>query len=113
MAHINVEDHNLGRHIQIDNADIGYEVAPNDPCHCRDIAGHAQVTVGGTTYTTTYTARVCDFGEPGNTRAGATTPDIFTIFLGDNSYHAGVPSSNLEGGNVQLHKNCQAGCDSN
>src|SRR2546428_3760387 len=93
MAHINVEDHDTGRHIKIDGTVNDGAITcygPGDqfaiagggnPLLCRTFSGTATSTNNGITTTCPYMAEVCDFGEPGNTRAGANPPDKFGIHL--------------------------------
>ena len=67
-----------------------------NPCQCRSFSGDG--TSDGTPVT--YTAEVCDEGEPGNSPNGT---DRFRIELSDGYTAIGNP---IVGGNIQLHKPC-------
>lgn len=108
MAHLNLIDHNTGRHVKVQSAtSYGPGSFFGDPCRCRQFEGSA--TSNGTPVT--YIATVCDFGEPGNAPKGT---DKFGILLSD-GYSVGVETDPvIEGGNIQLHKACpQEGCNGN
>ena len=102
MVHVNVVDHNLGRHIKLQAPETAtsYGPAGPDPCRCREFRGVGTQTLNNETTSVSGTVRVCDFGEPGNAPKGT---DVFSITL-DNGYSAtGDP---IIGGNIQLHKQC-------
>ncbi|WP_345985407.1 choice-of-anchor P family protein [Sulfurimonas sp. HSL-1656] len=83
-GHINVVDHDLGVHIQ------GYSVSSfNVSGTCATFSGMAKVD-HQSGYT--YTAEVCDNGEPGDT-------DTFSVSVTSGYANSGV----LTGGNIQLH----------
>lgn len=102
MVHVNVVDHNFGRHIKLQAplTPDSYRPSPRDVCHCREFDGVGTQTLNNVTNDVTGTVTVCDFGEPGNAPKGT---DVFSITL-DNGYSAtGDP---IIGGNIQLHKQC-------
>jgi hypothetical protein len=109
MVHVNVVDHNLGRHISIQAPLSSTSYAPASDfgtvCQCRRFQGTGTSTNLGMTSSVTADVEVCDKGEPGNAPKGS---DVFWISLSDGYSALGNP---IIGGNVQLHKQCrQAGC---
>jgi hypothetical protein len=83
---------------------IGYGSDPADPDHCRvwSGAGDANFKDLNRTSTGTFSAKACDFGEPGrgnDTMCFRVTTTAGVYIRGD-----GVASSKvLNGGNIQLH----------
>ncbi len=99
MAHLNLVDHNSGRHVKIESATSygpSFFFELGNPCRCRSFSGDG--TSDGTPVT--YTVEVCDEGEPGNSPNGT---DRFRIELSDGYTAIGNP---IVGGNIQLHKPC-------
>lgn len=99
MVHVNVVDHNSGRHIKLHTA-LSYGPGDRDPCHCREFSGAGTQTLNNITTDITGTVEVCDFGEPGNHPKGT---DVFEIAVPGYS----ATGSPIIGGNVQLHKQCK------
>lgn len=112
-GHVNVVDHNDGTHIKGLNVDAYWRLG--DPQSlCRMFQGDAEMN--GTTGLR-YHVEVCDYGEPGR-------DDRFRIIVmdaaGNQLYFADDSSSakvcdtdeprcgDLDGGNIQLHKPCDA-----
>ena len=112
-GHVNFVDHNDGTHIQGVNVDTYWRLG--DPQSlCRLFVGDAEMN--GTTGLR-YHVEVCDYGEPGR-------DDRFRIivfdaagtmlYFADDSSSAKVCDANeprcgdLDGGNIQLHKPCDA-----
>lgn len=110
-GHLNLIDHTDGSHLKGVNVDF-YQVVSDDPEHCRVFAGDAVFNgVPGHRYV----AAVCDYGEPGRDdrfRVGVSLGGR-DVYFADN--FDGTPSpagGELDGGNIQLHKNPQK-CPSN
>lgn len=103
MVHVNVVDHNTGRHIKIQNPLSPDSYRPGtffgDPCECRSFNGTGTQTLDGVESPVTAYVEVCDHGEPGNAPKGT---DAFVIAF-DGYFAMGDP---IIGGNIQLHKKC-------
>lgn len=113
LGHVNVVDHNDGTHIKGVNVDT-YARLGDPQSLCRMFEGDAEMN-GATGLR--YHVEVCDYGEPGR-------DDRFRIIVfgsdGSELYFADDSSSaktcgpeeprcgDLDGGNIQLHKNCDA-----
>jgi len=113
LGHVNFVDHNDGTHIQ--GVDVDTYARLGDPQSlCRMFEGDAKMN-GASGFR--YHVEVCDYGEPGR-------DDRFRIVLFDSAgtqvYFADDSDStktcpadeprcgDLDGGNIQLHKNCDA-----
>jgi hypothetical protein len=113
LGHVNFVDHNDGTHIQGVNVDT-YARLGDPQSLCRMFEGDA--TMNGESGFR-YHVEVCDYGEPGR-------DDRFRIIVFDSAgaeiYFADDSDStktcatdeprcgDLDGGNIQLHKNCDA-----
>jgi hypothetical protein len=111
LGHVNVVDHNDGTHIQGVNVDT-YARLGDPQSLCRMFEGDAEMDHASGFR---YHVEVCDYGEPGR-------DDRFRIMVfdgaGNEVYFADDSSSekvcdpdeprcgDLDGGNIQLHKNC-------
>jgi len=112
-GHVNFVDHNDGTHIQGLNVDTYWRLG--DPQSlCRMFEGDAQMN--GTTGLR-YHVEVCDYGEPGRDdrfRIMVFAADGTALYFADDSSSAKVCDANeprcgdLDGGNIQLHKPCDA-----
>jgi hypothetical protein len=112
-GHVNVVDHNDGTHIKGLNVDAYWRLG--DPQSlCRMFEGDAEMN--GTTGLR-YHVEVCDYGEPGRDdrfRIMVFAADGTALYFADDSSSAKVCDANeprcgdLDGGNIQLHKPCDA-----
>ncbi|MBI4168786.1 MAG: hypothetical protein HY510_02470 [Acidobacteria bacterium] len=112
-GHVNVVDHNDGTHIKGVNVDTYFRLG--DPQSlCRMFEGDAEMN--GTTGLR-YHVEVCDYGEPGRDdrfRIMVFGADGSELYFADDSSSAKVCDpdeprcGDLDGGNIQLHKPCDA-----
>jgi len=111
LGHVNVVDHNDGTHIKGVNVDTYFRLG--DPQSlCRMFEGDAEMNG---TPGFRYHVEVCDYGEPGRDdriRIMVFGADGSEVYFADDSSSAKTCNldeprcGDLDGGNIQLHKNC-------
>ena len=111
LGHVNFVDHNDGTHIKGVNVDTYFRLG--DPQSlCRMFEGDAEMNG---TPGFRYHVEVCDYGEPGRDdrfRIMVFAADGSEAYFADDSSSAKTCDPNeprcgdLDGGNIQLHKNC-------
>jgi len=113
LGHVNFVDHNDGTHIEGVNVDT-YARLGDPQSLCRMFEGDAKVD-GAEGFR--YHVEVCDYGEPGRDdrfRIMVFTADGTETYFADDSDSSKTCApdeprcGDLDGGNIQIHKNCDA-----